>query len=114
MYQKELAKVFYRRNCRGQNLAQKTYDYFHMPLLVRPNSILAVGSDSSRPDYDYAEGVTLYLVNLEDGKEAETVVDRFAGKYSAYCEKLEETEKQYLCAEGRTENVTYQVMEKKS
>ena len=36
---------------------EKYLDYFHMPLLVRPNTILrAVGSNVDRPDYDYTEG----------------------------------------------------------
>ncbi len=66
-------------NVEGGKWQKETYDYFHMPLLVRANTILAVGSNSDRPDYDYTEGVILYLVNMEDGKEAETVVTDLQG-----------------------------------
>lgn len=96
----------------GKTWHKETYDYFHMPLLVRPNSILAVGSDSSRPDYDYAEGVTLYLVNLEDGKEAETVVTDLQGNTVLTVKAGRNGKTVTVCAEGRTEHVTYQIMGK--
>ena len=45
-----------------------------MPLLVRPNSILPVGYEATKPDYDYADGVTLYLSDFEDGMKAEVQI----------------------------------------
>lgn len=59
---------------------KERYDYFSMPLLVRPNSILAVGSCDTKPDYDYSDGVTLYLSLFEDGAEAKTVVTDLQGE----------------------------------
>lgn len=44
------------------------YDYFSLPLYVRPNTLLAVGRERNRPDYDYAVGASLHLYQLEDGK----------------------------------------------
>lgn len=38
-----------------------------MPILVRPGTVLPVGAVDSRPDYDYADGVTLCLYGIEDG-----------------------------------------------
>ena len=38
---------------------EKTYDYLHLPLMVRENSIVALGSCDDKPDYDYADGVEL-------------------------------------------------------
>ncbi|CAM3831637.1 alpha-xylosidase [Marinicrinis lubricantis] len=46
------------------------YDFFNLPLLARPNSIIAVGSNDQRPDYDYADGVTLHLFELENEASA--------------------------------------------
>jgi alpha-D-xyloside xylohydrolase len=46
------------------------HDYFSLPLLVRPNSILPVGKDGSRPDYDYADEIAFHVFELEDGKTA--------------------------------------------
>ncbi len=37
-----------------------------VPLLVRPNSIIAVGNDDTKPDYDYADGVVFHVFEIED------------------------------------------------
>lgn len=50
------------------------YDYFSLPLLIRPNTFLAVGSEIRKVVYDYAENVTLHLVQLEDGGVANCTV----------------------------------------
>ena len=63
----------------GGEWKKETYDYFHMPLLVRQNSILAMGNNHRRPDYEYAEGVTLYLILMEDGKMAYTEIPDLQG-----------------------------------
>lgn len=64
----------------GGKWHRETFDYFHMPLLLRPNSILAVGAQESRPDYAYADGVTLYLSLFDDGGRAECEVTDLKGK----------------------------------
>lgn len=38
-----------------------------MPLLARPGSVIPVGAVEDRPDYDYADGVTLHVYQLADG-----------------------------------------------
>ncbi|MVB12299.1 Alpha-xylosidase [Caprobacter fermentans] len=40
------------------------YDYFSLPLFVRPNTILALGKNDQKPDYDYSDGLTLHLFEL--------------------------------------------------
>lgn len=58
----------------GGTWAEKTYDYLHLPLMVRENSIIAMGACDDRPDYDYADGVELRVYALTDGQECSTVV----------------------------------------
>lgn len=53
---------------------EKTYDYLHLPLMVRENSIVALGSCDDKPDYDYADGVELRVYALADNQECSTVV----------------------------------------
>ncbi len=53
---------------------EKTYDYLHLPLMVRENSIMALGSCDDKPDYDYADGVELRVYALADNQECSTVV----------------------------------------
>ncbi|RAP73833.1 alpha-xylosidase [Paenibacillus montanisoli] len=57
-----------------------SYDYFSLPLFVRENSLIAVGAEDSRPDYDYASGVTLQLFALQDGATATAAVPNIAGE----------------------------------
>ena len=54
----------------GGTWNKETHDYFSLPLYVRPGTLLAYGAVDSRPDYDYAEGVSLRLYQLLDGQEA--------------------------------------------
>ena len=54
----------------GGTWQQDTCDFFTLPLFVRENSLLAMGSDDSRPDYDYAKDVCLHLYALQDGATA--------------------------------------------
>ncbi|CAM4319955.1 alpha-D-xyloside xylohydrolase [Paenibacillus endophyticus] len=58
----------------GGSWRKEKHDFFSLPLFVRPNSIIALGANDVRPDYDYADGVSLELHNLEDGKTAATIV----------------------------------------
>jgi alpha-D-xyloside xylohydrolase len=46
------------------------YDYLSLPLYVRPSTLLALGAEDSRPDYDYLEGVELRMYQLEEGRSA--------------------------------------------
>ncbi|UMP03372.1 alpha-xylosidase [Amycolatopsis sp. EV170708-02-1] len=49
-------------------------DMLTVPLLVRPGTVLPLGAVDDRPDYDYADGVTLRLYRLEDGARITTPV----------------------------------------
>ncbi len=75
---------------KGGRWQKETHDYFSLPLLVRPNSILAVGACHDKPDYDFSEGVTFYLSEFEDGASAEIFVTDVKGnkvrRVSALCE----------------------------
>lgn len=50
------------------------YDYFRLPLLVRPNTLLALGNNKQEVVYDYAQNVMLQLVQLQDGGTAQCSV----------------------------------------
>lgn len=63
----------------GGSWRKEKYDFFSLPLFVRPNSIIALGANEVKPDYDYADGVQFELHNLEDGKTAATAVRNTKG-----------------------------------
>ncbi|MBN2984409.1 MULTISPECIES: alpha-xylosidase [Cohnella] len=63
----------------GGSWRNETYDYFGLPLFAKAGSIVAVGSEDGRPDYDYAAGVTFHLFELADGATASAVVPDASG-----------------------------------
>ena len=67
----------------GPRWVKETHDYLSLPLLVRPNSILPVGSQFDRPDYDYADGLTLQVYQLEEGKLVTVEIPALNGKIEA-------------------------------
>ena len=64
----------------GGTWIKEIHDYMSIPLLARPNSIIAVGNQNTKPDYDFAEGVTLHVFELEEGKKASTTIFNMKGK----------------------------------
>jgi alpha-D-xyloside xylohydrolase len=57
----------------GPRWVRETHGFDSVPLLVRPGSVVAVGAVDGRPDYEYADGVTLRLFELPDGERAVSV-----------------------------------------
>lgn len=66
--------------CEGGKWHTETFDYHAMPLMVAPGRILALGSCSTKPDYDFAADVTLAVSWMADGERAKVTVPDLAGK----------------------------------
>ena len=49
----------------GGKWYSENYDFFSLPLFVRENTILPIGNEKGRPDYDYGSNITLHVFNLE-------------------------------------------------
>lgn len=64
----------------GGRWRRETHDYMSLPLMVRPNSVIAVGADNTRPDYDYADGVALHVFGFADGATVTTNVPDTKGE----------------------------------
>lgn len=64
----------------GGSWRKETYDFLGLPLFVRGNSFVALGSNDARSEYDYADGVELGLYALEDGSEASVTVRSMSGE----------------------------------
>lgn len=60
---------------KGDGWRRDSYDFFSLPLYVRDNTILPIGARSDRPDYDYADGLTLRLYGISEAGARRTVVD---------------------------------------
>jgi alpha-D-xyloside xylohydrolase len=57
----------------GPGWVHETHGFATVPLLVRPDSVLAIGERTDRPDYDYRDGITLRLYELAEGARTTTV-----------------------------------------
>lgn len=64
----------------GERWIEKEYDYLHLPLMVKENSIVAIGAHDDGPEYDYADGAEIRIYELTEGKEAESVIYDMDGK----------------------------------
>lgn len=74
---------FYVPKCEGvwtDYLTGKTYaegwhkekcDYFHLPLLVKPNSIIVEGFEENHASYDYTKNPTIHVYELADHAQCE-------------------------------------------
>lgn len=94
----------------GGKWQKEVHDYFSMPLLVRPASILAVGKDVTRPDYDFSDCVKLLLYLPEDGMTAETSVTDLKGAVVMTAKAVRNGKRISLLTEGGCGNYSYEVL----
>lgn len=64
----------------GGRWQRETHDYMNLPLMVRPNSIIAVGANAEKPDYDYADGITFHVFELGDGETRQVEIPNLQGE----------------------------------
>lgn len=67
----------------GPRWVRETHDALSLPLLARPGSVIPLGASSERPDYAYADGVTLAAYELIDGAEVRVTIPDLTGAPSA-------------------------------
>jgi len=63
----------------GPCWTQETHDHNSLPLLVRENTVLPIGAQIDRPDYDFAEDVQLKIFELNDGNTITTRIPNLSG-----------------------------------
>ncbi len=85
----------------GGSWRTEAHDYFSLPLLVRPNSIVAVGREVNRPDYDYADGVELHLFETQEGTAAAATVYNTNGFPELEIEAIREGKSLSISAAGK-------------
>lgn len=65
----------------GGSYYTDTYGYLSLPLYVRQDSVIAIGSNSQKPDYDYSDNLTYHVFELLN--EAQTDVYDVNGNVEA-------------------------------
>ena len=58
----------------GGKWYEQKYDYLHLPLFAKPNSIIVMGSTDEKPDYEYEKNTEIRIYALEDGHTATSLV----------------------------------------
>lgn len=64
----------------GGHWMQETYDYFDLPVFVKENTLLPFGANAEKPDYDYADGLTLRFYQPAAGASASCDVPDLDGQ----------------------------------
>ena len=68
------ANYFTGEKVEGLRWITEKHGYLSIPLMVRENSIVAIGACDTKADYDYAEDVQLKVYELVNNKETGTTV----------------------------------------
>lgn len=58
----------------GEKWYSEKHSYLSIPLMVKENSIVALGYTDDRPDYDYGKDTELRIYTLQEGREASAAV----------------------------------------
>jgi alpha-D-xyloside xylohydrolase len=86
----------------GGGWRRESYDFFSLPLWVRPNSVIPIGADDSRPDYDFADGVTFHLFALEDKITLTSTIPALQGDPTLTLHLHRQGNQLHIAAEGAT------------
>jgi alpha-D-xyloside xylohydrolase len=64
----------------GPRWMEEKHGYLSVPLWVRPGTLLALGRNEGKPEYDYTDGVVLHAYEIPEGEAVGTVVPSIGGK----------------------------------
>ena len=84
----------------GPRWMREKHDFLSLPLLVRPNSVIPIGQRTDKPDYDYSDGVTLRIYQLEDGKQVHIEVPSSGGQIETTFEIKRDGKNLYVQSHG--------------
>ena len=94
----------------GGKWMTQTFDFFHLPLMVKENTILAVGDRIDVPDYDFSENVTFVLSEFADGAEDSIFVTDKAGNHIREVHAVRSGNQIRLIVKGGSENWNCRMM----
>ncbi len=58
----------------GESWRTEKHGYMSLPLMLRENTVIAMGNTDSRPDYDYSDNVTFHIFGIKDGANVSSKV----------------------------------------
>lgn len=93
----------------GGRWYQGEYDYFSLPLYVKENTVLVMGSKEERPDYDYSEQPTIRIYQPQEGQEATAVIPDLHGNAVSVIGALKTNGKLCVKAEGKHDRMCVEI-----
>jgi len=77
----------------GPRWVREAHDFTSLPLLVRPNSVIAIGAHSNQPAYVYGDDITLNIYQLDEGRPVHTRIPDIHGRIDTTFEVVREKNK---------------------
>ena len=71
------------RKVQGGHWQREAHDFLSLPLMVRPGTVLPMGKQDDRPDYDYTDGLELHVYQLAEGQTVTVKIPDLKGKLAA-------------------------------
>ncbi|MDR3139768.1 MAG: alpha-xylosidase [Treponema sp.] len=65
----------------GGRWKTEAHSYLSLPLMVKSGSVIPVGADNQKTDYDYEDGITFHVFDLADGDSLKVPVPDIKGNY---------------------------------
>ncbi|MGC8831949.1 MAG: alpha-xylosidase [Thermoproteota archaeon] len=84
----------------GPRWVREKHGYLSLPLMARPNTIIPVGANDRRPDYDYADEVTFHVFELQDNSRVSARVPTVKGDTAMTIEVSREGKSVQVKAQG--------------
>jgi len=72
--------------------------------MARPSSVIPVGSNDRRPDYDYADNLTLHVFELQDNVEVSRKVPKVNGEVALVFRAKRKGDDVWIDVEGDSES----------
>jgi len=86
----------------GPRWVREHHDFLSLPLLVRPNAIVAVGNRRDVPDYDFADGVTFRVYEMDRGCSATAEVPTLTGETALALTVVRTGDELQITAQGQS------------
>jgi alpha-D-xyloside xylohydrolase len=67
----------------GGTWRRETHGFLSIPMWVKENTLLPIGANAERPDYEYAHDLTLHVFNVREGADLHVDVPDVQGKTAA-------------------------------
>ena len=71
------------RKVQGGHWQREAHDFLSLPLMVRPGTVLPMGKQDDRPDYDYTDGLELHVYQLAEGQTVTVKIPDLKGQLAA-------------------------------